>query len=179
VGVFLVGFMGAGKTSVGRALSRQLGWAFEDLDERIQASAGQDIEQIFRRSGEAAFRRAETAALRQLLAELGTFPRVVALGGGAFIQADNAALVHNSGVPAVFLDAPVEELYSRCQQEGTGRPLCRDLRQFRALYEQRRPYYMRATLHIETGGRSIAAVAKEVAQRLGLVKRIVPQGVIT
>ena len=69
--VFLVGFMGAGKTTVGRALSRRLGLPFEDLDDRIQGREGKTIEQIFRESGEPAFRKAETAALRELLAEIG------------------------------------------------------------------------------------------------------------
>src|SRR2546428_2697763 len=88
--VFLVGFMGAGKSSVGRALSLQLGWPFEDLDERIQAREGRTIEQIFQQSGEAEFRRAEHAALRELIADLGSSPRVVALGGGTFVQTGNA-----------------------------------------------------------------------------------------
>src|ERR1700724_232971 len=68
--VFLVGFMGAGKTTVGRALSRRLGLPFEDLDDRIQGREGKTIEQIFRESGEAEFRKVETAALRELLADL-------------------------------------------------------------------------------------------------------------
>ncbi len=65
--VFLVGFMGAGKTSVGRSLSRRLGWDFEDLDDRIQARAGRSIAEIFRDLGETEFRRLENAALRELL----------------------------------------------------------------------------------------------------------------
>ena len=65
--VFLVGFMGAGKTSVGRALSRRLGWRFEDLDDRIQAREGRSVSEIFQQSGEAGFRQAERAALAELL----------------------------------------------------------------------------------------------------------------
>src|SRR3989442_2997295 len=78
--VFLVGFMGAGKNSVGRALSRRLGWPFEDLDERIQAREGRTIEQIFRQSGEAEFRGAENAPLPALPSDLGASPPAVALG---------------------------------------------------------------------------------------------------
>lgn len=166
--VFLVGFMGAGKSSVGRALSRQLGWPFEDLDERIQAREGRSIEQIFRESGEVEFRRLEHAALRELLSDLGSGPRVVALGGGTFVQEKNVALLAESGVPAVFLDAPVEELFRRCQQEQLERPLRRDQEQFRKLYEERRPGYMVAALRIETGGKDVDTVAAEVAQSLGL-----------
>jgi shikimate kinase len=167
--VFLVGFMGAGKSSVGRALSHQLGWRFEDLDERIQAREGRTIEQIFRQSGEAEFRRAEHAALRELLADLGSPPRVVALGGGTFVQTGNAELLlAETGVQVIFLDAPVDELFRRCQQEQLERPLRRDLDEFRQLYETRRPYYMKAALRIETSGKDVEAVAKEVACSLGL-----------
>ena len=162
----LVGFMGAGKTSVGRALSQKLGWAFEDLDDRIQGREKRTIEAIFRESGEAEFRRAEYAALRELLAELGSSPRVVALGGGAFVQPENAALLKQAGVSVVFLDAPVEELFRRCQQELVERPLRRDPVHFQQLYETRRPRYLAATVRIETGGKDVEAVAEEV--RLGL-----------
>ena len=166
--VFLVGFMGAGKTSVGRALGQQLNWPFEDLDERIQTREKRTIEQIFRESGETEFRRAEHAALRELLSELGPVPRVVALGGGAFVQPDNAALLEQAEVAAVFLDAPVEELFRRCQLEPLERPLRRNQEQFRKLYEARRPHYMAAALRIETGGKEVAAIAAEVASSLSL-----------
>ncbi len=167
--VFLVGFMGAGKSSVGRALSRRLGWPFEDLDERIQVREGRPIEQIFRQSGEAEFRRAEHAALRELLSDLGSPPRVVALGGGTFVQTSNVELLlAETGVQAIFLDAPVEELFRRCQQEQLERPLRRDVDEFRQLYESRRPSYMKAALRIETGGKDVEEVATEVASSLGL-----------
>src|SRR5947208_2917516 len=82
--VFLVGFMGAGKTSVGQALSRSMGWDFEDLDDHVIASEGRGIEEIFRDLGEAAFRRAELKVLRELLARGRSRTCVIALGGGAF-----------------------------------------------------------------------------------------------
>src|SRR5579863_1901621 len=96
--VLLVGFMGAGKTTVGRALSRRLGCPFEDLDDRIQNREDKTIGRIFQDSGEAGFRRAETAALRELLQELRVSPRVVALGGGTFVHADNSSLIAKAGV---------------------------------------------------------------------------------
>ena len=166
--VFLVGFMGAGKTSVGRALSRRLGLPFEDLDDRIQHREGRTIEQIFRESGEAEFRKAETAALRELLAELGSSLRVVALGGGAFVPSGNAALIEAAEVHSVFLDAPVEELLRRCEQEPKARPLRHDRGQFRELYEKRRRSYLRAAVRIETNGKDVDTVAAEVACSLGL-----------
>jgi shikimate kinase len=166
--VFLVGFMGAGKTTVGRALSRRLGLQFEDLDDRIQRREGKTIEQIFRECGEAEFRKAETAALRELLEELGSSFRVVALGGGAFVQSGNAALLEDADVHSVFLDAPVEELLRRCEEEQKERPLRQDPKQFRELFEKRRLSYMRASVRVETEGKDVDTVAAEVACSLGL-----------
>jgi shikimate kinase len=166
--VILVGFMGAGKTTVGRALSRRLGLPFEDLDDRIQQQEGKTIERIFRESGEAGFRKAETAALRALLVELESSIRVVALGGGAFVQPANAALIEKAKVHSVFLDAPVEELLRRCEEEAKERPLRQDPKQFRGLYEVRRQSYVKAAVRIETHGKDVDTVAAEVACSLGL-----------
>ena len=169
--VVLVGFMGAGKSSVGAALSRRLGWPFEDLDERIQAREQRSIEQIFRESGEAEFRRLEHQALRSLVGELDS-AKVVALGGGAFAQAINASLLEAAGWPTIFLDAPAEELFRRCQEQGLERPLRGSAQEFRRLYEDRRPCYLKAELHIETAGKDVEAVAAEAITRLGFKKRV-------
>ena len=166
--VFLVGFMGAGKSSVGLALSRTLGWPFEDLDLRIEAQERRSIEQIFQQSGEPAFRQIEHAALRSLIRELGVSPRVVAVGGGAFAQANNVALLEAAGFPVVFLDAPAEELFRRCQEQKLKRPLRRDLEEFRRLYEARRPCYLKAAVRIETSGKDVERVAAEAIKSLGL-----------
>ena len=167
--VFLVGFMGAGKTSVGRALGHRLGWPFEDLDDRIRAREGRSIEAIFRESGETEFRRAEYAALSALLAELpASPPRIVALGGGAFAQSETAALLLQTGSPIVFLDAPVEELWRRCVMQEDQRPLRRDQKQFRELCEARRSFYLRAALRVDTAGEEVEAVAGKVIAGLGL-----------
>ena len=166
--VFLVGFMGAGKTTVGRALSRRLSLPFEDLDDRIQLREGKTIEQIFRESGEAEFRKVETAALRELLAEISSSSRVVALGGGAFVQPVNAALIAKAKAHSVFLDAPVEELLRRCEEEPNLRPLRQDLKQFKELYDKRRRSYMKAAIRIETSGKDVDGIAAEVVCSLGL-----------
>ena len=106
--LFLVGFMGAGKTSVGQSLARNLNWTFEDLDERIEQREQRTVPQIFRDFGEAEFRRAEHAALEDVLEEIRSGAvKIVALGGGAFVQEQNATLLGASEVPTVFLDAPV------------------------------------------------------------------------
>jgi len=173
--VFLVGFMGVGKTSVGRALGQRLNWIFEDLDDRIAAREGRSVAEIFRDSGESEFRRAEHNALKHLLDELrGGSTRIIALGGGAFVQPNNASLLKASEVPTVFLDAPVEDLWERCSrqagEDGTERPLLRSSEQFRMLYESRRPGYAKAVLRIETGNRSVETIAAEIAETLGLKK---------
>jgi shikimate kinase len=167
--------MGAGKSSVGRALGQRLNWLFEDLDDRIELHEGRKIAEIFRDSGEAHFRRAEQAALQRVLDEQGGGAvRIVALGGGAFVQAANAALLRAASVPTVFLDAPVEELWRRCRLQadaaGTERPLLSDFEQFRTLYRERRKNYANALVKIDTSGREVDAVAVEIAKKLGLKK---------
>ena len=171
--VILIGFMGAGKSSVGRALAEQLAWTFEDLDGRIEQREGRKVSEIFSFSGESGFRRAEHAALKELLSELSTgAERVVALGGGAFVQKRNAGLVEAGGVPTVFLDAGVEELWRRCrqqaEQQAIERPLLGSLESFRELYETRRPYYLKAAFRQETGGKTVERIAAEVVKALGL-----------
>lgn len=160
--------MGAGKTTVGAELARLLGWSFEDLDDRIQAREGRTIEEIFRDAGEAEFRRCEHMAFRELLSESETDYRVIALGGGAFAQPENISLLRDMNVPSVFLDAPIEELFRRCKEQELSRPMRRGEAHFRALYEVRLPLYRAAKFHVETNGKSIARIASEIAQTLGI-----------
>lgn len=160
--------MGAGKTTVGRALARRLGWSFEDLDDRIELLQGRSIQQIFRDSGEAEFRRAEAEALRQLLSEVSSAPQVVALGGGAFAQPDNAAALKNDGAVVVFLDGSAEELFRRCERELRKRPLHGNPEAFRELYERRRPAYLQAGWRIDTSGKDQEMVAAEIVRSLEL-----------
>jgi shikimate kinase len=170
--IILVGFMGAGKTTVGRALADELGWTFEDLDDRIERRERRKVAEIFRHSGEDEFRRAEHLALQELLEELAGTPRVVALGGGAFVQAVNASLIEAAEVPTVFLDAGVEELWRRCREQaerdGAERPLLGGQERFRELYEMRRPHYLKASLRQETGGKAMKEIVAEIRQALGL-----------
>ena len=163
--------MGAGKSTAGSALAERLRCPFEDLDQRIERREGRTVPEIFRDSGEAQFRRAEGAALRELLAELcGGVRKVVALGGGAFVQTANVRMIESSGLPAVFLDAPVEELWRRCRQQaqGTKRPLLNNLDDFRKLYELRRPRYLKALHRLDTAGKEIDGIVAEIIEVLGL-----------
>ena len=169
--IVLVGFMGAGKTSVGRELGRRLGWPFVDLDDRVEAREKQTIAEIFRSSGEAEFRRAEHDALEELLKEVEGGPRVIAVGGGAFAQAENTSLLDATMAATVFLDASVDELWKRCGDDPTERPLRRDEQIFRQLYESRRPLYLRAQVHVDTAGKDVGHIAQEIATSLGLKQR--------
>jgi shikimate kinase len=175
--ITLVGFMGAGKTSVGKELAGLLGWSFEDLDDRIQAREQRTIEEIFRDSGEVEFRRCEHMALRELLSETESASRVIALGGGAFAQTENASLLQDRSIPSVFLDAPVEELFRRCKRQRLKRPLHQDETHFRELYEMRRPLYMAATCRVETGGKPIGEIAAEIAKAFDMIPRTNPETV--
>lgn len=167
--VFLVGFMGAGKTSVGRALALQVGWRFEDLDDRIQVRESKTVPQIFEQCGEVGFRQAERDALTELLQQhKNGQPLIAALGGGAYAQEAVAALLADSGATVIFLDAAPDELWRRCGSDAVARPLRRKESEFRYLYEARRPRYLQAHIRVETGGKSVADVVREIAFALKL-----------
>lgn len=166
--ICLVGFMGAGKTTVGRLVAQRLQCRFADLDDRIGQHERREIADIFRESGEPYFRRVESECLRSLMREaaaagsLGLAPLVIAVGGGAFVQPNNAALLRECGFHTVFLDASVEELRRRCASGGPERPLANDENLFRQLYEARRGAYMAAEMRVDTGGKIPEQVVDEV-----------------
>lgn len=163
----LVGFMGAGKTTVGQELARRLNWRFHDLDDLIQATEGTTIEQIFQQRGEKAFREVERRILASALTNDAS-ALVLALGGGAFVEPENQRLLRSAGVPAVFLDAPVEELFARSEQSEIVRPLRRDRAHFCALYESRRREYEKAAIRVQTSDKEIASIAEEIVSALNL-----------
>ncbi|MGB7727446.1 MAG: shikimate kinase [Candidatus Acidiferrum sp.] len=161
----LAGFMGAGKSTVGTRLARQLGWRFVDLDERIEEAAGISIPEFFERHGEPAFRQLEADQLRAALGRAAEFHEstILALGGGTYAQPGAPEFLRNSGVPVVWLDTPVEILLSRCMTM-TGRPLFRDEVSFRALYSQRIPSYQLADFRVDSSG-DPAVVVAEILRR--------------
>jgi shikimate kinase len=146
-GLYIVGFMASGKTTLGRMLADQIGWGFADLDEDIEQREKQTIVEIFDSRGEAEFRRIEHELMRKRVRaiECGK-PMVLALGGGAFVQPDNFALVENNGL-TLWLDCPLHVIEKRV--EGSARPLARDVEKMRALYEARREFYALADYHVE------------------------------
>src|ERR1700730_16465451 len=147
-GIYLVGFMACGKTTIGRLLAHELGWAFADLDEDIEAGQGRSIAEIFDTRGEDQFRKIEQAAIRKRVGEVERGkPMVVALGGGAFAQDMNHALLEENGV-TIWLDCPFSKVCHR--MEGTThRPLARDAAKFKQLYQDRRAAYRKADHRIE------------------------------
>ncbi len=159
--IFLVGFMGAGKSTVGRVLAARLGWTFYDLDTIIEAREQKTVANIFAQSGEERFRELERAALAGLLTDLREHA-VVALGGGAFAQPENRKILEMHGARTVFLNAPIEELRRRCCETGSQRPLAGDTDRFTRLFEDRREAYGLADFRVETGGKTVEEVASEI-----------------
>ena len=168
--VCLTGFMGSGKSTVGRLLAARLGWHFVDLDVEIERHAGLQISQIFEQKGEFVFREMEHECLTRVLgwASERDARVVLALGGGTYAQPRNAELIRNYGIPqrpgaaVVWLDCPMEDLLQRCVLMGD-RPLFRDEISFRKLYAERLPYYQQADYRIESGGESIRVVEQILA----------------
>lgn len=146
-GIYIVGFMASGKSTIGRALAHRLGWSFFDSDDEIEAAQKCSIADIFRACGEQEFRRIESEIIRQHVRwiERGR-PSVLALGGGAFVELEVRELVLGNGI-AVWLDCPFETVERRVAQT-THRPLARDPRQFADLYQARRHCYSLADVHV-------------------------------
>ncbi len=164
-GVALVGFMGAGKTVVGKALAAVLGAEFWELDERIEAVAGMAIPDIFTSSGEEAFRKIERIVVRDAVSRPG---RVIATGGGAFVDPRNREALRAYG-PVVFLDVTPETALARLGDDRARPLLAGDEREVmvRNLMAQRRPAYAQADIVVSTDGKSVDEVTREVAARLG------------
>ena len=130
--LYLVGFMGAGKSTVARAMGRATGWRVEDIDERIEARERRSIASIFAQNGEPYFRQLERQALSELLPERHT---IVATGGGTFAEADNRVLMLADGAVA-WLDLPLTSVSDRVPVDGR-RPLAADRSQLDQLYARR------------------------------------------
>jgi shikimate kinase len=160
-GVFLVGFMGAGKSTVGRALAHLLGRVFVDLDERIVALEGRTIAAILQESGERYFRQREHAILAGLERRP---PPVVACGGGTYAYEPSRRVIDAAGI-AVWLQVPLPVALVRC---GTGadRPLLRGPAQAQALYRARLPSYRAAPLHVDVDGLTPSEAAARIAALL-------------
>jgi shikimate kinase len=163
--LYLVGLMGAGKTTVGRLLARHYGYAFHDSDHEIEARTGVRIPVIFEIEGEAGFRRREEGAIAGLTALSGV---VLATGGGAVLSPANRDALHRNGV-VIYLRGTPEHLYERTRHDRnrpllqTGNPLAR----MRELYAQRDPLYREvADVVMDTGRQSVSSMMRALVDKV-------------
>jgi shikimate kinase len=159
--IFLVGFMGAGKTTVGQALAKGLGCEFIDLDDVIARQARKSVQQIFLELGEPEFRRLETEAIRSCR---NLVRSVVALGGGAYVSELNRDLLREVG-KTVWLDCPLEVCLGRIRDDQS-RPLLGDEQAMKTLMDNRRDSYSKADYTIDSAERTPEELAKEIMQLL-------------
>lgn len=163
--IFLVGLMGAGKTSVGRRLARRLGKSFYDCDEEIERATGVKISVIFEIEGEAGFRAREAKMLSELVAQSDI---VLATGGGAVLSADNRRLLTENGV-VIYLRAVAADLWQRTRHD-RNRPLLKTdqpLTKLEQLFAERDPLYRSvADIIVDTGNQSLGSLVQRVEQQL-------------
>ncbi|MCE2542398.1 MAG: shikimate kinase [Acidobacteria bacterium] len=160
--IYLVGFMGAGKSTVARALGTSLGWQVEDIDDLIVARERRSIADIFARRGEAYFREIERAALRSLLP---LRHAIVATGGGTFADVENRRVINNDGA-SIWLDLTFEKAVARIPSDGR-RPLATDRGTLEALYITRCAAYRFAHLRLDAGRAPAGEIVERIRDWLG------------
>lgn len=163
--IFLVGMMGAGKTTVGRLLARRLGKTFYDCDYEIERATGVKVAVIFEIEGEAGFRMREAKTLAELVRLKDI---VLATGGGAVLAAENRRLLSGNGV-VVYLRAAAADLWSRTRHD-KNRPLLKSadpLSKLQQLYDERDPFYVEvADIIVDTGDQSLGSLAHKLEHQL-------------
>ncbi len=172
--LYLVGLMGAGKTTVGRLLAKHYGCGFFDSDHEIEARTGVKIPVIFEIEGEAGFRRREETAIAELTKLDGV---VLATGGGAVLSPANREALGRNGV-VIYLRGTPEHLYERTRHD-RNRPLLQTgnpLERLRDLYKQRDPLYREiADVVVDTGRQSVSAMTRTLFGKLDLLRHSLPQ----
>lgn len=173
--IYLIGFAGSGKSTVGRLLAQRLRRVFIDTDMLVERTVGATIPDLFARHGEKYFRRVETSVLREVARDTAT-PTIIALGGGAVTRSVNRSMLKHTGT-VVYLSCPARELYRRLKHQhyrpllevpsgtagGGGSAL---ERRIKILLEERKQYYEMADLRIAVVGKTPARIAAEIAEGL-------------
>jgi shikimate kinase len=159
--LYLVGFMGAGKTTVARAVGRRIGWRVEDVDERIESRERRSVSSIFAKSGEPYFRHVERGVLHEMLPQRNV---IVATGGGTFVDPENRVLMLADGAVA-WLDVPLTRILDRVPPDGR-RPLAADRVQMEQLFERRQAAYGQAHVRIDAS-RPVDEVVERLLEWIG------------
>jgi shikimate kinase len=161
--VYLIGFMGAGKTTIGRQLAKKLRWKFIDLDRAIEEGEHRQVSEIFREQGEPQFRTIEQHYLKEVSS---SNRAVIALGGGTYIDPQNRTVADKSGL-TVWLKVSFAKVADRVKMDGT-RPKFDNREEAERLYQKREPYYALAKLHVSTDDGTPESVADEI---IGVIKQ--------
>ena len=159
--IYLVGFMAAGKTTLGQALARRLGWRAEDVDALIEARERRTIAEIFAREGEPYFRSVERQVVWSLLP---LRHAVIATGGGTFVDPDSRAAINADGL-SVWIDVPFEVLLDRIPADGR-RPMANDRVQMALFYENRRFAYQQAQMRLDASRARAEELVEQLIERL-------------
>jgi len=161
--IVLIGFMGTGKSSVGRRLAKIFGWEFIDTDSEIEKTTGMSVAEIFRRHGEVRFRSEEVLVVRKLKTRTRC---VIATGGGTVLNPENWQLLQSVGL-MICLYAPLDTVLERVSSSRNERPLLKGDRQaIEKLWLNRQAVYNRADIVIDTTGKDIDSVVQEVIKRI-------------
>lgn len=162
-GLYLLGFMASGKSTVGQLVADQLGWSFADIDTEIEREQSVTIAQIFEHYGEFHFRDIEAEMIRKHVRRVEAgLPWVISLGGGATIRPSNWEIIQNNGV-TIWLDCPLEIVRRRLGDD-IRRPLARDRAGLAQLFENRKPLYARADFRIEVDSDDANVAASRILQ---------------
>jgi shikimate kinase len=159
--IYLTGFMGSGKTTIGRALSEKLGIPVIDTDEMIEKKAGKTIPAIFADEGEERFRKYE----QEILKQLPTNDVIITTGGGMVISKENRSWMKKHG-NVIFLSCSLDIIFQRLQSD-TNRPLfSQNKEKMKELYEKRLPYYLEAAFTIDTSQKSVEEIVEDIVRMI-------------
>lgn len=163
--IALIGFMGSGKSTVGRELARKMAYLFVDTDEEIERKAKKSIPEIFEEHGEKYFRRLEEEVLSEIIEN--NEEMVISTGGGIVLSERNRRILREKTI-TILLQAGVEELYNRLKDE-TNRPLLaveNPQEEIKRLLEEREEYYNTADIKVNTDGLQVAEIVELIVEKI-------------